>query len=71
MKNISTLIDGVITIVIGICTFFLWKRFAIEIQKFNFVKYAKPQEIGIKVCFYIIGVLFVIGGIYLLYKFFK
>ena len=47
MKSITNLIDGIVIIIIGICTPFLWKRFAIEVQKFNFVKYAKPQEIEI------------------------
>ena len=70
MKDIIDLIEGIVIVIIGTCTLFLWKKFAIEVQKFSFVKYGKPQEIGLRIGFYVIGFSFILGGIYLIYKYF-
>lgn len=57
--------------IMGFFNFFLWKPFAEHISKYKFVTYGKAQEIGIKICFYLIGGVFILAGIKLLIEYFK
>jgi len=70
MRDMLNLIEGLVMVNIGVYSFFLWKRLAVEVQKFSFVKYGKFQEIGIRACFYFIGIVFILSGIHTVYKFF-
>lgn len=69
--KIIQFIHGISIIVIGILSFFVWKIFAKEISKYSFVKYGKPQEIGIRICFYLVGTVAIVAGIVLLIRYFK
>jgi len=57
--------------IMGFLNFFLWKSFAEHISKYKFVTYGKAQEIGIRICFYLIGGVFILGGLKLLIECFK
>ena len=69
MNSINDLIQGIVISIIGLCLILKWDKFADEIAKFS-VKHGRPQEVTIRVGFYLIGIVFIIGGIRLIYKFF-
>ena len=70
MHDSNNLIQGLILLILGICLVLTWKKFSIEVAKYS-IKYTKNIEFGTQICFYVIGISFVIGGLILIYKFFK
>ncbi len=55
-------------LIIGVCLLFTWKQFALQIATYS-VKYTKSSEIFVKICFYFIGITFIIGGVLLIIRF--
>ena len=67
MDNINNLIQGCVLLIIGTIIIISWKKFYIEIIKHS-TKYGKNTELFAQVCFYIMGIGFIIGSIILLYR---
>jgi len=65
------LLQSIIFSIIGIVLVFSWKQFAVNISKYNFAKFGRPQELLIQVLFYAIGAVFIVGGIFSIFKIFK
>ena len=71
MMKILQFLFALSILIMGFLNLFLWKSFAEHISKYKFVTYGKTQEIGIRICFYLIGSVFILGGIKLILEYFK
>jgi uncharacterized membrane protein HdeD (DUF308 family) len=70
MKDINQIIQGIVMLIIGICLLFTWKQFALEIAKYT-TKYTQASENMVKIGFYFIGSVAILGGILLIIRFLR
>ena len=63
MENIYELINWIVFIIFGICSLFISNQFISRIKEYKFVKINRSHEIIIKALFYLIGVVFIVGGL--------
>jgi hypothetical protein len=70
VKNFNQIIQGIVMIIIGVCLLFTWKQFALEIAK-HCANYTKSSELFVKIIFHLISIVAILGGTFLIFKFFR